>query len=382
MPTIFVFLLFLLSGSLLEQTRIGFVCISASLVFMFFLLISGRESLSVDRGVLAYSALVCSVVLVNFIYIGNKEKVVDVIKVISVVLMMSVFFTYVTVSAIEDAIRRVAVILSVLAIFGLIYSGIMFGGVTSLPVSSARFAQESFCILGTVCFQQTYSFLGIDVWRQQTLFWEPAILSIYLCVAFLVCTFKSWGERALVTLGVLSTFSTTGYIFLAFVSGFMILGSRRIGPFGKMATFILCAPIVFILAASNYSDKTNIDDLNHGLQLETSAFKREADFYSALSAFYDNPVLGVGVFNSTYKGSEYSPYQDRMNTNGTLSLFSFFGIFGLVFVYPLLSRRVFLGLGLPVLFLYLSEPLTLSPGFFLFSMMALKKSREHRLRAP
>ena len=225
-------------------------------------------------------------------------------------------------------------------------------------------------------YQSEIEFMGIHFYRNQSLFWEPGILSIFMNL-FILTSFVQKKLNTLFYLSIfilLTTFSTTGYILFASQFMYFIYSKRRnvvLSFIGSMFFFIL----VFIFLLPNLEEKM----YGQGI---ASFDLRTFDLLNAYSIFKSNPFLGIGldpnVYFKLYDKYEifdfnftYDIYTNiRGNTNSLIMIFVSFGfIAGSMFYYVFFNKNIFGDKSKIFYFIILvslfSEPLVLSNFFLL-----------------
>jgi len=223
--------------------------------------------------------------------------------------------------------------------------------------------------------------------RNVGLCWEPGVLQLVLNL-FLFLSIKrkkSIFFLCLIGLGILSTFSTAGYIIVVLnIVYFIILQIRNkaSAPIIILVSLI-CLSGFFALIKGNASDK--FDSSN------TSGLVRLRDFYIGVELITEKPLLGHGIFDAKYLESKVSVsgiesglftrgYLNENGdfsggyTDGLLGLACWYGLPAAIYIYILTFRNKFAGVWYERIILFLilaltciSEPITYTSIFLLFS---------------
>ena len=227
----------------------------------------------------------------------------------------------------------------------------------------------------------SFSVLGIELVRNQGIFWEPGVLQIFLnLLLFILCFVKK--KRGLIfwltILAIFTTFSTTGLLVL-FVQLLLSFSS-------EIKKNILFMPIaVFMTLLMYYITSINISDKIHG----TGKFSFQARFFDLVQPFYmvyENPITGVGLddeqfvktrqkttFSLNLQAIDFSNVNDKGSTN---SIMFFLAATGIPFTMILLVMLYYQNL-VPekrkwffvfVIISLMTEPILLRPFFLTFVM--------------
>ena len=253
-----------------------------------------------------------------------------------------------------------------------------------LILISSRYENE--ININTVLFifnyESLFSFGPLELFRNQSLFWEPGILQIYLNILFYLSAFvyNSKFYRALSALLIISTFSTTGIILLViqmlfFYWKYFISGKSV----WQRLVILLLIPVVISLANDNVMTKMKGDGV-------ASFDLRTYDLLSALNLTRIFPLTGIGMDMNVYKAIQrtYLPSDlpdftvdvfdtigERGNSNSTIMILASTGlILGVMYYITLLKQHIFLKKKVVVFVIILlgnmSEPLLLGNFFLLF----------------
>lgn len=151
---------------------------------------------------------------------------------------------------------------------------------------------------------------GKFVSRNLGMFWEPGVLQIYLNILIYVSLFirKNLWVATLGAIGVLTTFSTTGYLVLFIIITAAFIKEIRRSYFA-IAAMILLVPIVLAAVSANVYDKFTGENAK-------SASVRMFDMVVGTSLLMDHPVAGVGLDQNLYKETFYSYGIDKIKDFG------------------------------------------------------------------
>ncbi len=231
-------------------------------------------------------------------------------------------------------------------------------------------------------YESQFAFGPFALFRNQSFFWEPGILQIYLNILFYLSVFvyDSKFYRWLSALLIISTFSTTG-LFLLFIQMLFFYWKYLFhgkSVWGRMIIFLLI-PVLISLAYENVILKTQGDGV-------ASFDMRTYDLLNAINLTRIFPLTGIGmdmnvykIIQSTYLSSDLPDFTinvsnmigERGNTNSVFMLFASTGlILGGIYYVTLLNQHVLTKKRVVVFLIILlgnmSEPLLLGNFFLLF----------------
>lgn len=231
--------------------------------------------------------------------------------------------------------------------------------------------------------QETHSLtlLGVEVVRNQGLFWEPGVLQIFLnFLLFLIAfVYKRKGLLYWLTiLAIFTTFSTTGFVvmFLQLLMSMLKEVRKNIIflPFGLL--FII---LVYFITSANISDKISGDG-------QFSFQARFFDLVQPMYMAYENPFTGVGLddeqFVNTRSSTAYSlnleslsfsNVNDRGSTNSIMFFLAGAGIpFTFILLLMLYQQQFILEkrnwFFIFIIISLMTEPILLRPFFLTFAM--------------
>jgi hypothetical protein len=174
---------------------------------------------------------------------------------------------------------------------------------------------------------QESSFMGFETVRNSGIFNEGPMYNMILCVALAMELFlrshKSIWSIIIIWITIVTTFTTTGYLFLTFISAWIIF------KFFSQKSRVLLLALLPLLAIGVMTFSDTIMDEKESSSGESSVRARTVDILTCIEVGMENPFLGQGLF--TKKAGE--------NEGGTYgfsnSLFTLFadGGFYTVFLY-------------------------------------------------
>ena len=135
-----------------------------------------------------------------------------------------------------------------------------------------------------------FSLFGIDLLRNQGLFWEPGILQIYLNLLLflegLIFRRSQW-ILSLIIFAIITTYSTTGILIMFVLLVFIYMQSIRKNPILIILACSILIPLYFIT-------KTNLEIKTEG-ERSSSFQKRYLDLVAPIAIASDYPLTGLGL---------------------------------------------------------------------------------------
>lgn len=234
-------------------------------------------------------------------------------------------------------------------------------------------------------FYQSNALLGnLLIFRNQGLFWEPGVLSVFLNIFIYLSLFeyqkKYWSILALIL--IVSTFSTTG-IMLVFFQLIVYLKSWIKKNFLYFIPALGLISLLLPIVVYNASEKFKSDNGSFILRLY--------DYQVALNMIAENFLTGIGFGNQIYlkRQEDFSFFQNssftepRLNTNSIIMVFVSFGIpLGGFILYKFYNQVIFQRKALFFFILIIclsSEPIAFT-GFFLFVMYSSFFKNNYQLK--
>jgi len=202
-------------------------------------------------------------------------------------------------------------------------------------------------------YESIYTFGPLELFRNQSLFWEPGILQIYLNILFYLSFFVYDNKfyRWFSALLIISTFSTTGLILLVVQ---MLFFYWRYLIFQKSVwwrlVILLLLPVLISFVYENLMFKTQ------GVGVASFDF-RTFDLFNALNLTRVFPLTGIGLDIEVYKAIQgtylssdlpdftiniFDTMGERGNSNSVIMIFASTGIIlGSIYYITLLKQRIF-----------------------------------------
>lgn len=244
-------------------------------------------------------------------------------------------------------------------------------------------------------------FKDVGELRNTSIFREPGVFMIYLCIAIifeLFCADKTNKLKLIVfVMALFSTFSTAAFIVFGVICfSYLFVQNKNLKIMvNKMVILIIGCIIIsaIFLSSDLYSrvfDKLGKDSVNDG-----SALARGASVFVNYHIFLDNPLKGIGItqFPNTFARYSLQLFQVSMdsgnNTNTITTIFAIYGsLFGLLFLYTLimlvrkLSNSIIsqCGLFLVMLMLFSNEDLRYSLFAFVLLFWGLISDPAKKLK--
>jgi len=231
------------------------------------------------------------------------------------------------------------------------------------------------------------SFMGLDFYRNQGLFWEAGVLQVFLNIflyleLFIFKKSKLWVLLAIFS--ILTTYSTTGITILLiqilYYMKYEMNKSKILIPF----VLVLLLPVYLIFSA-------NVEEKIVG-EKEASFQKRYFDLVQPLFIAFQNPLTGIGLdldkfqeYRSSFyfESSLFNSVQDQVglelkmeitdqgSSNSFMFLLSTMGFpTFILFMYMFFNQNIFQQrkylLYTIIILSLMTSPLLLRPFFFLF----------------
>lgn len=251
-----------------------------------------------------------------------------------------------------------------------------------IEISNSRYDCVTFLnVFFYLKYTHSFSVLGIELVRNQGIFWEPGVLQIFLNLLLFILSFvtKKRGLTFWLTiLAIFTTFSTTGLVVM-FVQLLLSFSSeiRKNILFLPIAAFMTL--LVYYITAINISDKLNGE----------GQYSFQARFFDLVQPLYmvaENPMTGIGLddeqfiktrqktnFSLNLEAIDFSNVNDKGSTNSIMFFLAAAGIpFTLILVVMLYyqdfvpeKRKWFF---IFVIISLMTEPIMLRPFFLTFVM--------------
>ena len=230
-------------------------------------------------------------------------------------------------------------------------------------------------------YTHSLSIFGIELVRNQGIFWEPGVLQIFLNLLLFIISFveKKRGIIFWLTiLAILTTFSTTGLVVMS-IQLLISFGSEIRNNILFLPVGVVLLALVYFITSANISDKLHGDG-------QYSFQARFFDLVQPLYMVYENPLMGVGLddeqfmktrqktsFSLNLKALDFSNVNDKGSTNSIMFFLAAAGIpFTLILLFLLFKqdfvmekRKLFFIL---IVVSLMTEPIMLRPFFLTFVM--------------
>ena len=224
--------------------------------------------------------------------------------------------------------------------------------------------------------------------RNYSLFREPGVYSIYLCLALVftllyepVSSIINKTQYSLILIiSILTTLSTAGFLCLGII---LILYSYKYRNIMVAITLLCLILFVIMYLGDSIFDKLNVDAYSY-----RSTMSRTSSVVIPAYIILENPITGVGLdyFSLTYEKISYSLFQDiytasGSSTNTLMNSMAIFGVpIGVLILFSVFrfsrfissNKTVFLGVGLILILLMSTQELRMS---FLFSIIIMYSAK-------
>lgn len=167
--------------------------------------------------------------------------------------------------------------------------------------------------------------MGRTLIRSNGVFWEPGAFAIYLTFNIIIelFAFESINIKRLVVscLGVILTFSTTGYIVLAVIAIAFLLSSRSKG-YSHNVKFLIWISVIGISAFAIASESNYIINGVFGkllnLSTNSSATTRFSSLFNGMKVALSHPIFGVAGNTGQYMSMIISGANAKYTIGGTI----------------------------------------------------------------
>lgn len=295
------------------------------LIIIIFLLY--KPFLKVERNKLLLTALV---VLLPFIScFVNNEQYANYIYRAAIMLAAALFVLNEKEGEFQQSFTAIMQFLSIwsLIIFAI---GNLFSQVISfLPTVTNSAGHQFINTIFTVFYigNSRYSFS-----RNYGIFREPGVFMIFIALALLIefsqTDKRRWKNIILLTITMLSTGSTAGYIVLAGIYFYSFLSEREHKHKGIISVIAISAMVLLVMSTNLLSnDSAMLQKFQYGTNAYGSWYARLSSLVENVRLAVQNPLFGVGRYSlySTVLGSD-TIYSAVDNTNTFLINFSAYGL--------------------------------------------------------
>ena len=316
-----------------------------AMIFLVCVVLSSGSTFNILNSTLVTGMLILSCIayiIVSDLYI-NKKNIIFIIVLIgfwflqcgfdtsaySLVIKYSVktvcilFFSSYAIKNKIDVIGIVSKIIFVCSIASFVVYLLLFTGIPLPTITGEGINIPTVFYLNGVEYSRD---LGIWLYRNCGIFWEPGLYQVYLNFILFYYLFKNhdYIKSAFIIINVLTTFSIAGIA----VCGVLVLIYLYTSKYKKafcialLIFAMLCILILLPIFLEVWLNKT-----------ETGSFSyRTKDITYGIKVGMQTPIFGSGLSSTAYAEyflQEMDVY--RGNSNGVINIFLWFGIFGLIF---------------------------------------------------
>tara|TARA_B110000467_G_C18333038_1_gene494959 strand:- start:2002 stop:3264 length:1263 start_codon:yes stop_codon:yes gene_type:complete len=386
-----VFMLIMSTGGLLFvfNRNLSYLIFFTILGFSFSFLGKKLKKITVFSSILT-SLLIVSLFLINYIFAFTEQtdnKYLYYLMVVSASILTLLFFHNNRTKNIM--IERVYFVLKIITFHSILnfIAFFIIGNRLSIITSMYHECETFLNIFFYTTERGIVTLFGVEICRNQGLFWEPGVLQAFLNVFFFLEAFILKRNRLLllvVSFAILSTYSTTG-LALLLIQGIVYFRSES-----KNNKVLL--PIIIVLSIPVYlAFSVNVEEKVQG-EKEASFQKRLFDLTQPFFIALEHPLTGIGLdleqfqkMRSEFHFSSNSLQSlekvvgidskatgtDKGSSNSIMFLLASMGFpTAFLFLYmffkqQIITRKKWL-IMLILTISVMSEPLLLRPFFFIF----------------
>jgi hypothetical protein len=382
---LYIFLIIAVTGTVWGVLENGLILALSTIVLICLFLKDSQARFNVSL-LLTYGALSCLLALIllfHFVVMPLQNDPLRYIGLYFRFILVGAFWIYLRNKKIDFCFLLQGILkwIGIHAFIGFILSFVLAKHTFHVPSDSISSNTFFFVFF----YNSSFSVLGIDVYRNQGIFWEPGVLQVYMNILFFISSFINRNRKLqfFSAFLILSTYSTTGI-------GILVLQLLVI-LFAVKTTFLKKAGLFFVLTAVavpiliiNSSQKLN--DNNGGTSEKTSSVLRAYDLVEGVNITRQYPLTGIGLSDKTYKAvkvagySSFSKYSqemtdillDRKSSNSISYFFVRFGIpFSLFWFFLLYRQDIFRSKKFLIFLIIIlennSEPLLIEPFFLMIA---------------
>jgi hypothetical protein len=381
---LYLFLVIVLTGTV-YAALVSSVILAISVVVLILLFlkdVNAKYNINLLFTYFALTLLLAGIFLCHFIIVPLGNDLVPYAGLYLRFTLAGLFFVYLKNKQTDFSYLLQSVLkwIAIHATLGFILSSFLIDYV--LSVNSENFHSNTFLYL--FFYNSHFSLLGINIYRNQGIFWEPGILQIYMNILFFISSFliRNRKLQILAAILILTTYSTTG-IGILLIQFLVILFSGNATFIQKTALLLMLLTVAIPIFILNYNAKVNNDDDSTD---QTSSAFRIYDMVEGFNISRQYPLTGIGLSEDTYKAvksannSFFTNYSqdftnillDRRSSNSVMFFLTRFGIpftlgyFIVLYRQKLFEKKKWL-IFLIIILSNLSEPLLLSPFFVLIA---------------
>jgi len=309
--------------------------------------------------------VIVSVLLIHFFLNGANNDENEFFKFIfRVITALSVLFAYSSFK--RDVLKDFIWVMNILLLHSIF--NFLFGFILPANLELVNTEQIDVLTFKYIFFYfSESSSSGFSFLRNQGIFWEPGVLSVFLIILLFVYLFV----RPNITMGlvvfaiIFTTLSTTGLV-LSFLM-FIVKYYKNIRKsFAALFIGVITIGVLLPLVIENVNDKVS----GKG---EASFFWRSYDLLISFQVVSENPIKGIGFGGEVYKKIQEQNkifiqsdiLEGRGNTNSIVYTFIAFGIpIGCYVFYLLYNQTIFKGSSKFLFFFILVISLSTEPLIF------------------
>ena len=350
---------------------------------LFFKDIKAKYNLNLLGTYVVMSGLFVCILILHFLLVPFGNDPLPYIGFLFRFISVGLFCVYIKSREISlsRSLQQVLKVIAIHAVISFVLS--FFAGNFLMAIQTDSFRSYTFGYL--FFYNSVFEVLGLKLYRNQGIFWEPGVLQIYMNILFFISSFVIRNKRLQIfaALLIISTYSTTG-IGLLLVQLLVILFSANATAIQKVLITLALSVVMLPVFVLNYTQKVSSDD-GSGSDITSSAL-RIYDLMEGAQIIKEYPLTGVGLSQQAYKAfkkthssltngysQEFSDMvAERRSSNSVLYFFTRFGVPITLFWAFMLYRQTFCFEKRWLFFIIVivenfSEPLLIEPFFLLIA---------------
>ena len=389
--SLIVFMLIMSTGGLLFvfNRNLSYLIFFTILGFSFSFLTKKLKKITIFSSMLTFLFIV-SLFLINYIFAFNEQAENKYLYYLMVVLTSVLTLLFFHNNRTKNImIERVYFVLKIITFHSILnfIAFFIIGDRLSIITSMYHECETFLNIFFYTTERGFFTFFGVEMCRNQGLFWEPGVLQAFLNIFFFLEAFIIKRNKLLllvVSFAILSTYSTTG-LALLLIQGVVYFRS-------EFKDNKLLLPVILALSIPVYFAFTvNVEEKIYG-EKEASFQKRLFDLTQPFFIALEHPLTGIGLdldqfqkmrsefyFSSSYLQSlekvvgidSKATGTNKGSSNSIMFLLAAMGFpTAFLFLYmffkqQIITRKKWL-IMLILTISVMSEPLLLKPFFFIF----------------
>lgn len=394
---LYLFLIIVLTGTVYAVLGSTVVLALSTLILIYLFLSNAKTKYEVNSLVTYFvlTIVLFAILLFHYLIVPLSNDPLPYITLYFRFNIVALFLVYIKSNGIDFIYLLQSVLkwITYHAIFALILS--FFVTNYLINVDSENIHSHTFLYL--FFYNSNFQLLGLNLYRNQGIFWEPGILQIYMNILFFISSFiiRSRKFQIFSAFLILTTYSTTG-IAILLLQLLVILFSEKIGLMRRISLCVILLTVAIPIFIFNSSQKVNDDNATND---QTSSAFRIYDFMEGVSITSQYPLTGIGLSEDTYKAVKnasntiFANYSqdftnlvlDRRSSNSVMYFLTRFGIpfslgcFIILYRQSLFAKKKWLFF-LIVMLSNLSEPLLISPFFILIAASGFYDTVKFKLK--